>query len=73
MACVYEPLHPCLDRLKESHWFIHQMEEHYHFADRFRYSLNAYLRSLKEVRRILQQGMQNVDGFKNWFSTTVRP
>jgi len=68
MSCVYEPLHACLDRLKESHWFIHQMEEHYHSADRFRYSLNAYLRSLKEIRPMLQQGMQSIDGFKNWFS-----
>jgi len=68
MACVYKPLHPCLDRLKEAHWFIHQMEEQYHFAERFRYSLNAYIRSLKEVRTMFQQGMQNVEGFKEWYA-----
>jgi len=44
------------------------MEEHYHSADRFRYSLNAYLRSLKEIRPMLQQGMQSIKGFKDWFS-----
>src|SRR6266403_1072540 len=68
ISSSFEHAKAFLDRLRESHWFIHQMVEHYHSADRFRYSLNAFLRSLKEIRPMLQQGMQGVNGFKDWFS-----
>ncbi|SAL62522.1 hypothetical protein [Caballeronia humi] len=31
------------------HWHLHQMEAHYHEPDGFRYSLNSFIRAVKEV------------------------
>lgn len=51
--------HPCskiipsLDRFRESHFWIHQMEGYYHEADQFRWHLNAFLKALKEVSQLL--------------------
>lgn len=55
------------DRLQEAHWNIHHMEQHYHEADVFRYSLNSFLRVLKEVSQIMQMELQNEIGFTVWF------
>lgn len=55
-----------LDRLREAHYWLHQMELNYHFANRFRWSLNSFLVALKEVRPILNRELQNKKGFKAW-------
>ena len=60
-------LQSTLDRFDEVHWHIHQMEKYYHFADKFRFSFNSFVRCLKEVPQILQMELQNVSGFKEWF------
>jgi hypothetical protein len=60
---------PALDRFQEAHFWIHTLEEFYHYADPFRWHLNAFLKSLKEVPQLIQMGLQNEDGFPDWFAT----
>lgn len=56
-----------LDRFREAHFWIHTLEDYYHFADPFRWHLNAYLKSLKEVPHLIQMGLQNRKGFNEWY------
>jgi hypothetical protein len=56
-----------LDRFRESHFWIHTLEQTYHNADPFRWHLNAFLKSLKEVPQLLQMGLQNERSFSDWF------
>jgi hypothetical protein len=67
MPLPHEKIEASLDRFKESHWWIHQMEDHYHFADPFRYSFNAFIRSLKEIPQLIKMELQNEKDFKSWF------
>lgn len=55
---VYDSLSSTFDRLEEAAWFIRLMEEHYHSADRFRWSLSSFLRTLKEVMQLLSMELQ---------------
>ena len=55
---LLEQISSSLDRLEEAGWFIRLMEENYHYADRFRWSLNSFLRALKEVQQILTMELQ---------------
>jgi hypothetical protein len=55
------------DRFRESHFWIHSMEQFYHYADPFRWHLNAFLRSLKKVPQLLHIELQNEVGFSEWF------
>jgi hypothetical protein len=43
----------------ESHWYIHQIEGNYHSPDLFRYSLNSFIRSVKEIPQILKMELQH--------------
>jgi hypothetical protein len=63
----YEKIASALDRFQEAHFWIHMMEEYYHFADPFRWHLNVFLKALKEVPDLLQMAMQNEDAFTTWF------
>ena len=56
-----------LDRFREAHYWIHMLEEHYHQADTFRWYLNAFLKTIKEVPDLLARGLQNEKAFKEWF------
>jgi len=55
---VYGHLERALDRLRECHWHLHQMEANYHEPEPFRYSFNSFLRAVKEVPRQLQNDLQ---------------
>lgn len=66
-ATALDRLDPALDRFREAHFWIHTLEQFYHYADPFRWHLNAFLKSLKEVPQQLQMGLQNVSGFPDWF------
>jgi hypothetical protein len=55
------------DRFQEAHFWLHGMEQHYHAADPFRWCLNSFLRSLKEVPQLIQMSLQNKPGFSGWF------
>ena len=56
-----------LDRFQEAHFWNHTLEQFYHDADPFRWHLNAFLRSLKEVPQLLNMELQNKKGFSTWF------
>ena len=55
------------DRLREAHFWIHGIEQHYHYAEQFRWHLNAFLKALKEVPKLLSIELQNMPGFSSWF------
>jgi len=61
------PIESALDRFREAHFWIHTLEEYYHLADPFRWHLNAFLKSIKEVPQLIQMGLQNRPGFSAWF------
>jgi hypothetical protein len=42
------------DKLSEAHYFIHQMVDHYHEPDLFRYNLSAFLQAARNVTFVLQ-------------------
>jgi hypothetical protein len=56
------------DRFKESLFWIHRLEEFYHYAEPFRWHLNAFLKAIKEVPSLLSMELQNREGFPQWFS-----
>jgi hypothetical protein len=66
MSCVHEKIEAALDRWHESHWYLHQIEGHYHDADALRYSMNAFIRSLREIPDMVTMALQNHEGFPAW-------
>jgi hypothetical protein len=66
---IFKSLESSLDRLEEAAWFIRMMEEHYHKADRFRWSLNSFLRTLKEVLQLVTMEVQQHREVTNWLSS----
>ncbi len=64
---VCAKLSSALDRQNEARWHLHQMDANYHRADPFRYSLNSFLRAIKEVPQQVQMALQRESGFKAWF------
>jgi hypothetical protein len=56
-----------LDRFREAHFWIHTLEQFYHYADPFRWHLNAFLKAIKEVPQLLSMDLQNEKGFSRWF------
>lgn len=50
--CLLQPIHASLDRLLEGHYWLHQMEESYHFPDPFRFSTYAAIRVLADTFKI---------------------
>ena len=63
---ILQSLSSTLDRLEESSWHIRMMEQHYHSADCFRWSLNSFLRSLKEVIQLLTMDVQGKPEIVKW-------
>ncbi|BES69741.1 hypothetical protein RE428_08040 [Marinobacter nanhaiticus D15-8W] len=66
MGCSHKKIEAALDRWDESHWYLHQIEVHYHNADAMRYSMNAFIRSLREIPDMVAMALQNHDGFSTW-------
>jgi hypothetical protein len=62
-----ERLGPAMDRFREAHFWLHGLEEYYHFAEPFRWHLNAFLKALKEIPELVSFGLQNRDGFPDFF------
>ena len=67
MSDGYEKLASTIDRFQEAHMWLHTMEDYYHFADKFRWSLNAFLKALNEVPNLIGIELQNQPGFPKWF------
>ena len=64
---ILKSLESSLDRLEEAAWFIRLMEKNYHKADKFRWSLNSFLRSIKEVIQSLTMEVQQNKAVSAWF------
>lgn len=64
MSCIHQNIEGALDRWTECHWHIHQMEENYHVPDHFRYSLNSFIRTMKEIPQLLEMELQNHQCFQ---------
>lgn len=62
-------IEPALDRFCEAHNWVHALEQNYHSADPFRWHLNAFLRAVKEVPKLVSMGLQNEPGFSSWYRT----
>jgi len=56
------------DKTNEAHYFLHQMMEHYHDCDRFRYSLSAYLQAARAVTLLLQAEVAHRKDFAMWYA-----
>ena len=63
----FDKLTSALDRYQEAHFWLHMMEQHYHFADPFRWHLNVFMKALKEVPDMVSMALQNELGFPAWF------
>lgn len=66
---ILQSLESSLDRLEEAAWFIRMMEDHYHKADRFRWSLNSFLRTIKEVLHLVTMEVQQNRQVSMWLRT----
>ena len=64
ISCVHSHISSALDRWTESHWYIHQIEANYHSPDLFRYSLNSFIRAVKEIPQILKMELQHHPDYK---------
>lgn len=60
-------LHPAFDRFNEAHWYLHQIEDNYHFSDPVRWNINAFLRSLKEIPQLISMAVQNDHALLEWY------
>ena len=72
MQCAHGQIEAALDRWQESHWHLHQIEGHYHEADALRYSLNAFIRSLREIPDMVTMSLQNQKEFVAWHKPVRR-
>jgi hypothetical protein len=63
---ILKSLESSLDRVNEAAWFIRLMEEHYHQADHFRWSLSSFLRALKEVLQLVTMEVQQNKELSAW-------
>ncbi len=71
MNCPHSIIESALDRWSECHWYIHQMEANYHSPDLFRYSLNSFIRSIKEVPQLLKMELQNEPAYTVGFKPLI--
>jgi hypothetical protein len=55
------------DKLGEAHYFVHQMVDHYHEPDAFRYSLSAFLQAARNITFVLQSEMSGKVGFDEFW------
>lgn len=69
MTCPHSSVAGTLDRWTECHWHIHQMEATYHEPDSFRFSLNSFIRAIKEVPQLLTMELQGHAEYK----TKIKP
>lgn len=64
---ILQLLESSLDRQEEAAWCIRQMEQNYHEADKFRWSLNSFLRALQEVLQLVSMEIQSKPDIVRWF------
>src|SRR5213592_4214996 len=55
------------EKIEESHYFLHNAAENYHWPDPFRWNLNAFLQALRSTTFYLQKEKDQVPGFDSWY------
>jgi hypothetical protein len=60
------PIPATHDHLKEAHYFLHDLVEHVHHPDPFRWSLNAYLQASRSVLLLATKELKAAEGFDGW-------
>jgi hypothetical protein len=63
-ACPVPSAH---DKANEAHYFLHEMMDHYHKCDRFRYSLSAFVQASRNITFLLQSDLKSRSGFDAWY------
>ena len=71
MNCPHSQIEAAMDRWSECHWHIHHMETNYHTPDLFRFSLNSFIRAVKEIPQILKMELQNHPHYKKTFKPLI--
>lgn len=60
------PLPESHDRFNEAHYYLHQIEQHYHNPQTFRYSVNAYIAALRAVHELLAKELERNGEIRWW-------
>lgn len=55
------------DRFNEAHFYISEMLNNYHDPDRFRWNLNSFLQTLRNVTFTIQKELNQKQGFQKWY------
>jgi hypothetical protein len=63
-ACPMPSAH---DKVREAHYFIHQLIQNYHYPHPFRYYLSAFLSAARSITFMLQKELAHRDGFPGWY------
>jgi hypothetical protein len=63
-ACPVPSAH---DKANEAHYFLHQMMDHYHECQQFRYSLSAFLQAARSTTLVLQAELSHRNGSAEWY------
>ena len=61
------PIPDSHDKFNEAHYYIGQMLENYHDPDRFRWNLNSFIQSLRNITFALQKELDKKQGFQEWY------
>lgn len=67
----YEQICPVLnahDKIEECDYFLFQMIRYYHISRLFRFYLNAFVKSFREITFMLQTYKNVIPGFSNWYA-----
>ena len=68
----YEKICPVFnvhDKLEESAFFLAQMSFYYHNSRFFRFALNAFVKSFREITFMIQTYKSLIPNFDNWYKT----
>ncbi|HCM0974832.1 hypothetical protein ACEV7K_22195 [Vibrio parahaemolyticus] len=66
-SVAVKALSSSMDRLNEAQWYVELMQENYHTANKFRWALTGFLRSIKEIPQIISMEVQQHPELKAWY------
>lgn len=55
------------DKFQEAHYYLEAMMKNYHAPDVFRWSLNSFLQSLRNVTFVIQKELKHTPGYEKWY------
>ncbi|MPY21411.1 hypothetical protein [Shewanella sp. YLB-07] len=66
-SAAVKALGSSMDRLNEAQWYVELMQDNYHTANKFRWALTGFLRSIKEIPQIISMEVQQHAELKDWY------